>query len=258
MNTFRAIVELNIKPILRLKDMSGVDQEILRSVERMETVFIGKFGETRKAVYTAGPTGKYPISGAEWVARSSEGIDTILEVSHAVGKSVNDKLSSELSASKRGMLGAAAFAAVICIVGIGSILIINKKVISPMLYLNDSMNSIENTGDLTTQIDVRANDESGQMAATFNKMMGKFHAIITEIHASADHLASSSEELSASAIQIADGTKQQANKATQVPPPRTRCRRPSSRWPETSRARPKRQRKRASPQWPAETSSQRP
>lgn len=216
LNTFRAIVDINLKPIMRLKDMSGQDLEILKSVEQMETVFLGRFSETRKAVYAAGAAGKYPITGAEWVARSSEAIDTVLEVSRTVGKSADDKIMAELYASRRGLYASAAFMVVICVIGAGSILIIKSKVISPMRYLNASMNAIESTGDLTTQIDVRADDESGQMAAAFNKMMEKFHAIITEIHASADQLASSSEELSASAVEIAEGTKQQAGKATQV------------------------------------------
>ncbi|MBI5561716.1 MAG: HAMP domain-containing protein [Deltaproteobacteria bacterium] len=216
LNTYRAIVDINMKPILRLKDMSGIDPEIMKGVARMEEVFIGKFSETRKAVYEAGAAGRYPISGQEWVTRSSEAIDTVIDVSQAVGKSVDDRVMAELAASKRGLVVSAVFMAVICFIAAASLWVIKSKVISPMLYLNDSMNAIERTGDLTTQIEIHAEDESGQMSAAFNRMMDKFHAIIAEIHSSADQLASSSEELSASAIQIADGTKQQAAKATQV------------------------------------------
>lgn len=216
LNTFRAIVDINIKPIMRLRDMGGIDAEILKSIDKMEGVFLGKFVETRRQVYEASSTGKYPLTGAEWIAHSSEAIDTIIEVSHAVGKSVDGKVMAELAAAKRGLLISAIFTVLVTIIGIGSVLLIKSKVISPMLFLNRSMNAIENTGDLTTKIEIHSQDESGQMAEAFNSMMEKFHGIITDIHASADQLASSSEELSASAIQIADGTKQQAMKATQV------------------------------------------
>ncbi|MBI5886848.1 MAG: methyl-accepting chemotaxis protein [Deltaproteobacteria bacterium] len=216
LNTFRAIVDINVKPIMRLREMGGVDAGILNGITKMEGVFLGKFAETRRQVYEASSTGRYPVSGAEWIARSSEAIDTIIDVSLAVGKSVDDKVMAELAAAKRGLVLSAVFVVIICVVGIGSIWVINSKVISPMLHLNRSMREIENTGDLTTQIEIHSEDESGQMAEAFNSMMEKFHAIITEIHASAEQLASSSEELSSSAIQIADGTKQQASKATQV------------------------------------------
>lgn len=216
LNTFRAIVDINVKPIMRMREMGGVDAEILKSITKMEDVFLGRFTETRRQVYAASATGRYPLSGAEWITRSSEAIDTIIEVSLAVGKAVDDKVMTELASAKRALVMSAVFMGVICIVGIGSIWVINSKVVSPMLYLNRSMKEIENTGDLTTQIEIRSRDESGQMAEAFNSMMEKFHAIITEIHASAEQLASSSEELSSSAIQIADGTKQQAAKATQV------------------------------------------
>ena len=216
LNTFRAIVDINVKPILRLRDMGGVDAEILKSIDQMEVVFLGKFAETRRQVYEASSTGKYPLSGPEWIVRSSEAIDTIIDVSHTVGRSVDDKVMAELASAKRGLFISAVFTVLIAIIGIAAILLIKSKVISPMLYLNKSMNIIEDTGDLTTKIEIHSGDESGQMAQAFNSMMEKFHGIITDIHASADQLASSSEELSASAIQIADGTKQQAMKATQV------------------------------------------
>ncbi|MBI1910696.1 MAG: HAMP domain-containing protein [Deltaproteobacteria bacterium] len=216
LNTFRAIVEISLKPIQRLKDMNNINPEVLNSVSRMEDVFINKFGETRKAVYEAGTTGNYPITGKEWIDRSSEGIDSILEVSSAVGTWVDDGVMADLAASKRNLVFSSLLLTVILCLGVFSIWVIKSKVISPMAYLNNTMLNIEKTNDLTLNLDIKSQDESGQMASAFNSMIGKFHGIIREIHSSIEHLASSSEELSASAVQIAGGSQSQSAKATQV------------------------------------------
>ncbi|MDO8426833.1 MAG: nitrate- and nitrite sensing domain-containing protein, partial [Deltaproteobacteria bacterium] len=103
LNTFRAVVEINLKPILRLKDANGTDSAVLNSITKMEEVFLGRFNEVRASVYSAASTGNYPITGKEWVSKSTEGIDSILEVSTAVGRMVNTKVTPELGASKRAM-----------------------------------------------------------------------------------------------------------------------------------------------------------
>ncbi|MBI5826711.1 MAG: methyl-accepting chemotaxis protein [Deltaproteobacteria bacterium] len=216
LKTYRAIVDINLKPILRLKDMNGIDPEAIKSVAKMEEVFIGRFGDTRTAVYAASATGDYPLSGKEWIDRSSEGIDTIVAASNAVGAMVYDGIKADVAASRRNMAASVVVLAVVIAIGLGSILVINSKVITPMVYLNKAINEIENTGDLTLSINVESRDESGQMAKAFNGMMGKFHGVIRDIHSSIERLASSSEELSASAVQIAGGTKSQSAKATQV------------------------------------------
>lgn len=216
LNTLRAIVELNTKTILRLKDSGVADPDVLRSISAFEEVFLGRFGETRKAVYAAGSTGKYPITGKEWIEKSSEGIDTIIAVSDAVGKMVDGKIASDMRYSGVEMAFSVLVLVVMAAVGVIAIIVIRLKVIAPMHYLKDTMAKVEDTGDLGTRIDVSSRDESGQIAATFNNMLGKFETIITDIHKSVDHLAASSEELSASAVQISGGTKSQGAKAEQV------------------------------------------
>jgi len=216
LNTFRAIVDINIKPILRMKDMSGVDPAIIKSITNMEEVFLGRFSETRKAVYAAAGTGNYPINGKEWIDKSSEAIDTVVTISNAVGNSVETVIIAEEAASRRNMLASVAVLVLTVLAGLASMWVINSKVISPMIYLNGAMSEIESTGDLTLSIDVKSSDESGQMAVAFNNMMNKFHSIIKDVHSSIEHLASSSEELSASAVQIAGGSQAQSSKAAQV------------------------------------------
>lgn len=215
-NTFRAVVDINLKPILRLKETAGTDPEVLETLKKLEEAFLGRFEGVRKSVYEAAGTGEYPISGKEWIVESSAGIDSILALSASVGKTVDDKVMADLKSSKWSLTLSAVILAVILALGAVSLWVIRIKVVSPMLYLNDTMKKVENTNDLTLKAEIDSRDESGQMAGSFNGMIGKFHDIISDIHTSIAHLASASEELSASAVQIAGGTQSQGARASQV------------------------------------------
>lgn len=216
LSTFKAVVDINLKPILRVKKMNGIDQEVVSALSTMERVYLGSFEAVRKSVMAAGATGEYPMSGKEWIDKSSEAIDSILAVSAAVGAMVDKPVTADLWASKRNMV--LAFVSMLAVIALGvfSMFTIRGKVIGPMTRLNRAMTEIETTNDLTMSIEVSSEDENGQMANAFNGMIAKFHGIVRHLHASIDQLASSSEELSASAVQIAGGSQSQSAKAAQV------------------------------------------
>jgi methyl-accepting chemotaxis protein len=216
LNTFRAVVDINLRPILRIKNTSGIDQEVLEALSKMESIYLGSFEAVRKSVMETASTGAYPITGKEWIEKSSEAIDSILAVSAAVGVMVDKPLMVDLAASKRNLALALLFMLASISLGIFSMLIIRSKVVQPISRLNEAISNIERTNDLTLNIAVTSEDENGQMASSFNSMIGKFHGIVKDLHSSIEHLASSSEELSASAVQIAGGSQSQSSRAAQV------------------------------------------
>jgi methyl-accepting chemotaxis protein len=216
LKTFRAIVDLNMSTILALKSSKQTDSSVIAAVETMNTKFRSKFHETRLAVYAAADTGEYPLSGTQWIEQSTSAINTILGVSAAVGEVVNTNVLAELAASKRSTVVSLIVLGFVILLGVFSMLVVRSKIINPIRYISDTMADVERTGDLTIQIDVKSHDENGQMANSFNKMIGKFHDIISELRSSTDRLASSSEQLSTTSEQIADGTQLQSKRAEQV------------------------------------------
>ena len=216
LKTNRAIVDINLKPILRLRADKNAGPDVLNAISGLESTFLGSFEQTRKTIFAASRTGDYPVNGKQWIEKSSEAINSILGVSAAIGKLVDSKIAPELKASKRHMALSLTVMAVVIVLGAASIVIINKKVINPMLSLKDKMAAIERSGDLTVKIEASSADENGQMAESFNRMMDRFHGVVREIHASVDYLASSSGELSSAASRIADGSTSQSARAAQV------------------------------------------
>ncbi|MDH4215590.1 MAG: methyl-accepting chemotaxis protein, partial [Gallionella sp.] len=70
-------------------------------------------------------------------------------------------------------------------------------------------------GDLTVQVETRANDKTSMLFA-IRGMVEKLSGIITEVRAAADNLSSASEEVSATAQSISQATSEQAASVEQT------------------------------------------
>jgi methyl-accepting chemotaxis protein len=66
-------------------------------------------------------------------------------------------------------------------------------------------------GDLTQELTINKNDETGQLANSLRQMLLNLRNITLNIKENADQVASSSEEISTSATQLADGAQAQAS-----------------------------------------------
>nr|WP_020063376.1 methyl-accepting chemotaxis protein [Bacillus sp. 123MFChir2] len=87
------------------------------------------------------------------------------------------------------------------------IYLITLSITKPLKQLVVSSHKISE-GDLTETIEVRSNDEIGQLGKGFNEMAGSLRELISRINSSAGHVAASSEELTASVRQASEATEQ--------------------------------------------------
>ncbi|WP_313893588.1 methyl-accepting chemotaxis protein [Psychrobacillus sp.] len=91
---------------------------------------------------------------------------------------------------------------------IGSLLL-TRTIIRPILTINNQLKEIsEGEGDLTKELVVNTKDEIGELANSFNKMLGSLRTMMRQISITSDQVASSSEELTASAEQTTEATDQ--------------------------------------------------
>ncbi|AWV40949.1 chemotaxis protein [Bacillus licheniformis] len=91
---------------------------------------------------------------------------------------------------------------------LGGVLIffIVRAISKPLNQLVLSAKNIS-SGDLTQQIEVRSNDEFGQLGKSFNDMAESLRTLIGTIQESVENVASSSEQLTASAEQTSQATE---------------------------------------------------
>jgi len=101
------------------------------------------------------------------------------------------------------------------VLGAGIIYFIIKSIIKPIKEMKEKTLTISK-GDLTQQIEVRSNDEIGQLGKAFNDMQASLKVLVQEVERHAEQVAASAEELTASADQTASATQEVAASIQEV------------------------------------------
>ncbi|MBI5682302.1 MAG: methyl-accepting chemotaxis protein [Deltaproteobacteria bacterium] len=216
LNSFRAVVDLNIKAMLLLKNNPKTDAAIRQSIDKMEEVFLGKFQGTRKSVYEAAYLGNYPISASQWIDKSTEAINTILDVSTSAGKMVEKQVKEAKDSFRLYLYIVLIFFTAMIIGCIAIVMVIKYKVIEPVDNLMHTMTEVEQTGDLRVTAEVNTQDEMGQMTNTFNAMVKKMHDIAKEISIGVERVTSTAWHFQESFGKIVQDTEDQTQRAAQV------------------------------------------
>lgn len=83
-------------------------------------------------------------------------------------------------------------------------LLIMRAITGPIAVLQDTMNYIAGSGDLTRRAEAKGNDELSQMGKAFNKMLGHFQELIGQVHSSTHKVDLAATQLSDSSGQLAE------------------------------------------------------
>lgn len=87
--------------------------------------------------------------------------------------------------------------------------ILTRLIIKPIKTINKEIAEIaDGEGDLTKELSIKTNDELGELAQSFNRMVKSLRVLIQRIVLSMDEVASSAEQLNASADQTSKSTEQ--------------------------------------------------
>ncbi|WP_400243804.1 methyl-accepting chemotaxis protein [Niallia sp. JL1B1071] len=82
-----------------------------------------------------------------------------------------------------------------------------RTIVRPIQIINKQLKEIsDGEGDLTKELSVKSQDEVGELAHSFNRMIGSLRKMIGQIGSTSDQVAASSEELTASAEQTSRAT----------------------------------------------------
>ncbi|KHF39455.1 methyl-accepting chemotaxis protein [Halalkalibacter okhensis] len=89
------------------------------------------------------------------------------------------------------------------------------SIIKPIRNLKDTAVTVSQ-GNLSERIEIKSNDEIGQLGAAFNEMQSNLRTLIQQVDSSADQVAASAEELTASAEETSAATSQVASSIQSV------------------------------------------
>jgi methyl-accepting chemotaxis protein len=161
----RGHIELvwNVLQAFRLRPNLPV--AVLDAISGLEDAYLKKFASTRNAVLAAATTGRYPLSGREWVDESGAAIGTIVKLVNVTSTSAR-AAADELST---GSFRYAVFYLGLMILGIGastlSLGILSRRVIGPLRAMTAAMEKLAE-GEHAIDIPGAGRvDELGQMAA---------------------------------------------------------------------------------------------
>ncbi|GGK84573.1 methyl-accepting chemotaxis protein [Amphritea balenae] len=93
---------------------------------------------------------------------------------------------------------------------------IHRIILKPIHRMHQTIKTIEESSDLTQQLEIHSNDEIGQMSASFNSMLKNFHGSIHQVVESIDMLGKCSQHIVEVSNNATNGTEKQLNRAEAV------------------------------------------
>lgn len=91
----------------------------------------------------------------------------------------------------------------------GIAFLVTRSITRPLTVALNVSNQLAE-GNLTANIEVTSKDETGQLLAAMQNMVGKLSQVVTEVRSASDSLSSASEEVSATAQSMSQATSEQA------------------------------------------------
>jgi methyl-accepting chemotaxis protein len=141
------------------------DPAVVEAIAAARSAFFGSFEDIRGKVYAAGTgTGEYPVTAGEWVAAATQGIDSLLALSDAIGVATGNYTYQVEDSGRNGVIISALVLVLALALGAFAFWIVLKRITSPIQSLTGTMSRLAD-GDLDVIIpSVDRGDEIGQMA----------------------------------------------------------------------------------------------
>lgn len=218
----------------RTRFMEGVDLYIgavQTNIDKAKDLFSTDeakrlFAEFKKdwEQYIPGVKKAQELIAAESLSENRKSVEYVQQDLRAVADSVDKKLTELSQIKERNAEEAAAYTTelyqdsrtVMIAFAVGGVLIgvalgfaISRAITRPLVDAVQVANRLAE-GDLTTRIEVKSKDETGQLLAAMQSMVGKLSQVIGEVRGAAAALSSASEEVSATAQSLSQGSAEQA------------------------------------------------
>jgi methyl-accepting chemotaxis protein len=134
------------------------------AIAKVDSDYFRTYDDTRNAVFKAGDSGNYPLSGDEFFARATAAIDTMLRLAEAVG-GVADAEAADAAAQSASALwvnGGVLLAAMALVMV--SLWMTFVRILRPLSALSGALRHLA-AGDLSIKLPgLERNDEIGEMA----------------------------------------------------------------------------------------------
>ena len=110
----RGQVELAWETIRASRQRGDIPAKIVDAIAGVDNEYFGTYGVIRDAIFAAGETGEYKITGSDYVARATTAINSILQLADSIGNAADQEATNEAAKSTSNLIvnGAILFASV--------------------------------------------------------------------------------------------------------------------------------------------------
>lgn len=200
--TYLKVAESFMSPDLAVFLKQKLQDPVIAQVQNLRGIALGH--------YMQESLGK--VDSQEWFDAMTKKIDIL--------KTIDDKISADLlDQAKAGQTKAAGEFSILIIsllVVLAAAVIltmgsVHRFIVGPVNRISGQLKDIATgEGDLTKRVNLKSNDELGDLVKWFNQFMGDIESLVVQIRAAADRLLSATNEVSMSSQQISDGAQQQS------------------------------------------------
>ncbi|TYO63063.1 HAMP domain-containing protein [Bradyrhizobium hipponense] len=166
LSTLRGKVELAWDTILPVRLRLDLPAQVGDAMTEVEKIYFGTYGEARAMTLASGESGDYKITGSEYFARATAGINAVLKLGEAIGSVADREAVVQAEASARNfILTVLLLCASLVLAGL-SFWITFARILKPLSAISGAMGRLAN-GDFDTTVPGTSRaDEVGEMART--------------------------------------------------------------------------------------------
>jgi methyl-accepting chemotaxis protein len=131
------------------------------------------------------------------------------ELERIAGEDKDAAVAAAEASMKRAQMILIGLLAAVFALGLAISITMANRIARPVLEITESFKLMA-TGDLTGRLEVRSNDELGEMSRHFNEFVTAIDRVIRQVRGGAEALSGASSQVSATAGTLSQGTSEQA------------------------------------------------
>ncbi|WP_247323750.1 methyl-accepting chemotaxis protein, partial [Bradyrhizobium sp. 21] len=166
LSALRAKVELAWDTVLPVRLRSDLPVQVGEAMSEVEQRYFGVYGETRLIALAGGEGGDYRITGPEYFARATAGINAVLKLGEAIGAAADREATMQAEFGTRNFAFTVVLLCASTMLAGFSFWITFWRILKPLSAISVAMGGLA-SGDFTTDVPgISRGDEVGEMART--------------------------------------------------------------------------------------------
>lgn len=137
----------------------------------------------------------------------------LIKLENQIQQTITEKTEGVISATQ---LYALVIMSVVMVVVVIFTLLLIRSILNPLKQLKLNIKNIEESSDLTNRTRLASNDELGDVALAFDRMLEKFQSILIEVKGATSQLSGSSGQLTQSTQSTVQNIEQQQNEVNNI------------------------------------------